>query len=502
MKNPPYKRSPGFGKMAKMKIMNRGPVTAVGLLFLLIGARASAQDAVQWPVEDGGNGHWYQAVEEELSWFEAGDRATASGGYLASITSSEENQMLCNAGFPNDAGRPYWTCGVRQGGSWSWQNGDTWGYTNWDGSEPNGCCGYGGYGANYLVWRPWYNVAACGWDDTNPFHCTNNPGCTPRTLIEYSADCNEDGIVDYGQILDGTFEDTDGNGVPDCCETDTCGEPAQNNVLRLTAWPDAAVIPHDQSVTPDVAMTIEFWVKAEGGGSNSRPITKRPGDSGCYTIDAYQDGEGCVAKNSVFGSCGGAHWEEIPCEWSHLALTVDGETGIARAYLNGNLVSENDAGGPCSIAQGSWDLRFGNTPDFTSTQYIGCLDNIRIWNKSLDQQEVRYWMQTDITPEVAGGLPELGGSWDFENGVLDATGVNNGWLEGSAEIEAQDRPDPVICEGDLDASGAVDGADLGIVLGVWGPCGDPSQCPEDINRDGVVDGADLAALLSGWGFCP
>lgn len=111
-------------------------------------------------------------------------------------------------------------------------------------------------------------------------------------------------------------------------------------------------------------------------------------------------------------------------------------------------------------------------------------------------------MQTDITPEVAGGLPELGGSWDFENGVVDATGVNNGWLEGSAVIEAQDRPDPVICEGDLDASGAVDGADLGIVLGVWGPCGDPSQCPEDINRDGVVDGVDLATLLSGWGFCP
>ncbi|MCP4743615.1 MAG: hypothetical protein GY871_15530, partial [Actinomycetales bacterium] len=33
-----------------------------------------------------------------------------------------------------------------------------------------------------------------------------------------SADCNEDGIVDYGQILDGTFADADGNGVPDVCE--------------------------------------------------------------------------------------------------------------------------------------------------------------------------------------------------------------------------------------------------------------------------------------------
>ncbi|MFM1833308.1 MAG: hypothetical protein RLZZ461_1624 [Planctomycetota bacterium] len=31
-------------------------------------------------------------------------------------------------------------------------------------------------------------------------------------------DCNNDGIVDYGQILDGTYGDEDGDGVPDCCE--------------------------------------------------------------------------------------------------------------------------------------------------------------------------------------------------------------------------------------------------------------------------------------------
>jgi hypothetical protein len=37
-------------------------------------------------------------------------------------------------------------------------------------------------------------------------------------IIEWSADCNGDGIVDYGQIADGTLADADGNGVPDCCD--------------------------------------------------------------------------------------------------------------------------------------------------------------------------------------------------------------------------------------------------------------------------------------------
>ena len=41
--------------------------------------------------------------------------------------------------------------------------------------------------------------------------------------MEYDADCNNDGIVDYGQIRDGTFADTNANGVPDCCESgQTC----------------------------------------------------------------------------------------------------------------------------------------------------------------------------------------------------------------------------------------------------------------------------------------
>lgn len=37
-------------------------------------------------------------------------------------------------------------------------------------------------------------------------------------MIEWPADCDGDGIVDYKQILDGTYPDENGNGVPDCCD--------------------------------------------------------------------------------------------------------------------------------------------------------------------------------------------------------------------------------------------------------------------------------------------
>ena len=51
---------------------------------------------------------------------------------------------------------------------------------------------------------------------------------------------------------------------------------------------------------------------------------------------------------------------------------------------------------------------------------------------------------------------------------------------------------------DLDCDGAVNGRDLGILLGAWGPCAG-SPCAGDINRDGTVNGSDLGVLLGAWG---
>jgi hypothetical protein len=48
---------------------------------------------------------------------------------------------------------------------------------------------------------------------------------------------------------------------------------------------------------------------------------------------------------------------------------------------------------------------------------------------------------------------------------------------------------------DLDCGGDVDGFDLAMLLGAWGPC---AGCPADLNNDGVVNGFDLALLLGTW----
>jgi hypothetical protein len=53
------------------------------------------------------------------------------------------------------------------------------------------------------------------------------------------------------------------------------------------------------------------------------------------------------------------------------------------------------------------------------------------------------------------------------------------------------------CLADIDGDGLASGADLGRVLGSWGPCAD---CAADLNGNGIVNGEDLSIVLSRWGL--
>jgi hypothetical protein len=65
-------------------------------------------------------------------------------------------------------------------------------------------------------------IGPSGWwnDAAYPDACG---GPSPKSsLVEWSADCNGDGIVDYGQILQGQLADLNADGVPDICQQPTC----------------------------------------------------------------------------------------------------------------------------------------------------------------------------------------------------------------------------------------------------------------------------------------
>jgi hypothetical protein len=179
-------------------------------------AGAQSTQAVEWKVSDGGNGHWYQFVrsyEAGVCWTAARDAAALAGGYLATITSSSENafatqvvQAQSHLGL--EAG-PFLgaTCEGRAWGDWIWVTGEPFSFTSWNSGEPNS-----GGGERFVHMFRW--EGGLGWNDTQ--NCSAGHF---SYLIEWSADCNGDGIVDYGQILSGQLIDLNSNGVPDVCET-------------------------------------------------------------------------------------------------------------------------------------------------------------------------------------------------------------------------------------------------------------------------------------------
>ena len=65
----------------------------MGLLLLAGGAPA---ELTEWPKNEGGNGHFYEAVlvPEGIDWNEAKAAAESAGGYLATTTSEEENEFV------------------------------------------------------------------------------------------------------------------------------------------------------------------------------------------------------------------------------------------------------------------------------------------------------------------------------------------------------------------------------------------------------------------------
>jgi hypothetical protein len=98
-----------------------------------------------------------------------------------------------------------------------------------------------------------YQGQNLSWNDNQ----LDGRGTTFSAIIEWSADCNADGVVDYGQILTGELEDTNANNIPDCCEAGTaCGCSAD---ISGNGTVDAV----------DLAAVLSSWGNAPTGKANA-----------------------------------------------------------------------------------------------------------------------------------------------------------------------------------------------------------------------------------------
>ena len=186
--------------------------------------------AVQWTVASGGNGHWYQVVQRPYgiySWNSTRDIAIGRGADLLTCTSNDEWQFAQALMQPSPksqflaGGRRPANGSIPLTNGWQWIDGTNWTFSVWNAGVPNNNSG----DDLYLCVTPGFLPGGLdGWDDWREIDFSAG------YVVEWSADCNSDGIVDYGQILSGQLIDTNSNRIPDICELDPCpGDISGNN---------------------------------------------------------------------------------------------------------------------------------------------------------------------------------------------------------------------------------------------------------------------------------
>lgn len=123
-------------------------ILSFSIVIVLTGITFAAP--VQWRIEDGGNGHWYERVDAVVTWDAANTTAQSMSylgvqGHLVTLTSAEENAFVFSAVFSAayTPGTYSWIGGYQindssePAGNWAWVTGETWAYTNWSPIEPN-----------------------------------------------------------------------------------------------------------------------------------------------------------------------------------------------------------------------------------------------------------------------------------------------------------------------------------------------------------------------------
>lgn len=105
------------------------------------GLQAAALPLTQWTSSAGGNDHYYQVFYRDsfIRWSDALLHAEALGGYLATITSVQENDFV--TALTNSPNGPLesWIGFTDEAveGDFRWITGEAVSFTNWANGEPN-----------------------------------------------------------------------------------------------------------------------------------------------------------------------------------------------------------------------------------------------------------------------------------------------------------------------------------------------------------------------------
>lgn len=202
--------------------------------------------------------------------------------------------------------------------------------------------------------------------------------------------------------------------------TDWASGPAIPNTNALTfdnTKGTQVTIPSNAAYDLITSGTIEFDVKP-GDLQGARAIMSNRGTSGNrWTV--YMDN---TPGNSRINFASGASNQDIPYssgftinnKWYHISLVTapDGVGGdTTAAFVNGDYIGKATLGYDQSVT--GEPLVIGANPDDPSENWVGGIDEVRLWNTALAKTEI----QANMGASIPLTETRLAGSWTFDQGI-------------------------------------------------------------------------------------
>ena len=211
---------------------------------------------------------------------------------------------------------------------------------------------------------------------------------------------------DESLILFFSFDELDGDTVPDISQYGNNGTIAGTpelaagkfgNALKLNGETDWVEVPHADILTVDTNVTVMAWINAERhmGPNNQRwqGILSKGNSPRSYSF--YTESPSECLHLSAAGS-GSVCEAKIPLnEWTHVVAQV--EDGVHRYWVNGDHAGEFADKNALPGAADTSSVFVGKTPE-SNREFLGLIDEVRIWNRALSMEEVRVEMETASTP--------------------------------------------------------------------------------------------------------
>ena len=170
--------------------------------------------------------------------------------------------------------------------------------------------------------------------------------------------------------------------------------------LQLDGQMDWVEVPHADSLTVDEAVTVMAWIHTERHGSNNaarwQGILAKGNNPRSYSF--YTESRSQCLHLSVGGSGSVCDGIVKLNEWQHVVASVG--QGVHRYWINGEHVGESSRRNPPPGDADLEDVLIGRTHE-GNREFLGIIDEVRIWNRVLSEDEIREEMIFSMTISVS-----------------------------------------------------------------------------------------------------